>query len=228
MEPIARISTNIEGKFGIPRQSGVVQGLKGVIQFEKPYRNQDALRGLEDFSHIWLIWQFSESVLKPGEFRPLVRPPRLGGNHSMGVFATRSPFRPNSLGMTVVKIEGIDLESKGGPFIHVSGVDLMDGTPIYDIKPYIPYCDCIPDAEKGFTGEAERIPLTVEDPKNCTAVFSEENRGELLEILKNDPRPAYHNDPERIYGIIYCGKDVRFRIDGHTLTVYSVDEKGSR
>lgn len=223
MEPIGKISTNLTGKFGIPRQSGVVEGLKGIIQFEKPYRNPDALRGLEDFSHIWLLWQFSESKLKSGEFRPLVRPPKLGGNQQMGVFATRSPFRPNSIGLTVVKIDKIDLKSEGGPYIHVSGVDLMDGTPIYDIKPYIPYCDIVPNAKKGFTAKIDETPLTVKDPKNCLSVFSDENREELQDILKNDPRPAYHNNPERIYGIIYGGKNVRFKINNYTLTIYSVE-----
>ena len=223
MRPIAKIHTNLSGKFGIPRQSGVVAALKGIIQFEEPYRNPDALRGLSEFSHIWLLWRFSESIQDPDDFRPLVRPPKLGGNKQMGVFATRSPFRPNSIGMTVCKIDKIDLESEGGPFIHVSGIDLMDGTPILDIKPYVPYSDIVPDALQGFTKKIDETPLKVLDPKNKLSIFNEENRNELKAILTNDPRPGYQEDTDRIYGIIYLNKNVRFKIKNHTLTIYDIE-----
>lgn len=191
MDQIAHIETNLSGKFGVPRQSGVISTLTGRIVFEPDYRNPEALRGLETFSHIWLIWQFSEAV-RPGEKPPVtVRPPRLGGNTRMGVFATRSPFRPNNLGLTVVKVESIDLDTPDGPVITVSGVDLMDGTPIFDIKPYLPYADAVPDATGGYTDTLPDLELTVDFPEELLKKIPAANQAELIGILKHDPRPQY-------------------------------------
>ena len=200
---IARIQTDFPAKFGIPRQSGMVEELKGKIVFDPEYRNPEAVRGLEGFSHIWLIWEFSEA--KRDEWSPTVRPPRLGGNVRKGVFATRSPFRPNPIGLSAVKLCKVEIDAIMGPVLHVSGADLMDGTPIYDIKPYIPFADSYPVASSGFINEVDR--------NNLKIIFPDE----LL-----DPRPSYQNDAERIYGLSFAGFDVRFKVENELLTVCGV------
>lgn len=216
MKIIARISTPFKTKFGIPRQSGVTPDVKGEIMFEPDYREIEAVRGLEGFSHIWLIWCFSESV--SDKWSPTVRPPRLGGNVRMGVFATRSPFRPNPIGLSSVVLERIEYTDDRGPVLHVRGADLMDGTPIFDIKPYVAYADSHPDASGGFTDTAEFKKLCVEIGDGVTPPLSEG----LIEVLENDPRPRYHDDPERVYGMEYDGREVKFRVRGDTLTVIEI------
>lgn len=216
MKIIARISTPFKTKFGIPRQSGVTPDVKGEIMFEPDYREIEAVRGLEGFSHIWLIWCFSESV--SDKWSPTVRPPRLGGNVRMGVFATRSPFRPNPIGLSSVVLERIEYTDDRGPVLHVRGADLMDGTPIFDIKPYVAYADSHPDASGGFTDTAEFKKLCVELGDGVTPPLYEG----LIEVLENDPRPRYHDDPERVYGMEYDGREVKFRVRGDTLTVIEI------
>lgn len=216
MKIIARISTPFKTKFGIPRQSGVAPDVKGEIVFEPDYREIEAVRGLEGFSHIWLIWCFSESV--SDKWSPTVRPPRLGGNVRMGVFATRSPFRPNPIGLSSVVLERIEYTDDCGPVLHVRGADLMDGTPIFDIKPYVAYADSHPGASGGFTDTAEFKKLRVELGDGVTPPLSEG----LIEVLENDPRPRYHDDPERVYGMEYDGREVKFRVRGDTLTVIEI------
>lgn len=216
MKIIARISTPFKTKFGIPRQSGVTPDVKGEIMFEPDYREIEAVRGLEGFSHIWLIWCFSESV--SDKWSPTVRPPRLGGNVRMGVFATRSPFRPNPIGLSSVVLERIEYTDDRGPVLHVRGADLTDGTPIFDIKPYVAYADSHPDASGGFTDTAEFKKLCVELGDGVTPPLSEG----LIEVLENDPRPRYHDDPERVYGMEYDGREVKFRVRGDTLTVIEI------
>lgn len=216
MKIIARISTPFKTKFGIPRQSGVTPDVKGEIIFEPDYREIEAVRGLEGFSHIWLIWYFSESV--SDKWSPTVRPPRLGGNVRMGVFATRSPFRPNPIGLSSVVLERIEYTDDRGPVLHVRGADLMDGTPIFDIKPYVAYADSHPDASGGFTDKTEFKKLCVELGDGVTPPLSEG----LIEVLENDPRPRYHDDPERVYGMEYDGREVKFRVRGDTLTVIEI------
>lgn len=216
MKIIARISTPFKTKFGIPRQSGVTPDVKGEIMFEPDYREIEAVRGLEGFSHIWLIWCFSESV--SDKWSPTVRPPRLGGNVRMGVFATRSPFRPNPIGLSSVVLERIEYTDDRGPVLHVRGADLMDGTPIFDIKPYVAYADSHPDASGGFTDTAKFKKLCVELGDGVTPPLSEG----LIEVLENDPRPRYHDDPERVYGMEYDGREVKFRVRGDTLTVIEI------
>ena len=210
MQPIASIRTGFPTKFGVPRQSGLVPELKGTIVFNPEYRNPDALRGLEGFSHIWLIWEFSETVR--GDWSPTVRPPRLGGNTRLGVFATRSPFRPNPIGLSCVKLESVELSTPDGPVLHVSGADLMDGTPIYDIKPYIPYTDCIPDATSGFTGSVSMHRLNVIIPEQLQAKIKPETLSALRGILAEDPRPRYQDDPDREYGFDFDGYSVKFKV----------------
>ena len=220
LKVIAHIHTAFPTKFGIPRQSGLVDSLRGEIVFTPEYRNPDALRGLEAFSHIWLVWQFSGAVRDT--WSPTVRPPRLGGNTRMGVFATRSPFRPNPLGLSSVQLEKIELRPDTGPVLIVRGADLMDGTPIYDIKPYIPYADCHPDAAEGFTGQTQLHHLNVEcDPALWARVPAAEQEG-LRGVLAHDPRPSYQHDPERVYGMEFAGLEVHFRVDGETLTVTDI------
>ena len=225
IEPIARITTDFSEKFGLPRQSGLVKSLKGIIAFEPKYSNADALRGLEGFSHLWIIWGFSESVGK--EWFPTVRPPRLGGNIKMGVFATRSPFRPNSLALSVVKIEKIDLQAVNGPLIFVSGVDMKSGSPIFDIKPYIPYADSLPDAKGGFTDSFENKRLEVEFPEHLLSLFPEYKQQVMLDVLSLDPRPSYQDDPDRIYGIAFAGFDVRFTVKEKKVVVVEVNKTGN-
>ncbi len=217
---IARIKSDFPTKFGIPRQSGLVPSLRATVIFEPEFRNADALRGLEDYTHLWLIWQFSEAVRT--DWSPTVRPPRLGGNTRMGVFATRSPFRPNALGLSSVKLEGIEQTDEFGTVIHVSGADLMDGTPIFDIKPYIPYADCHPDATGGFTDAADDFLLEVKFPSSLLEHIPEEKRQALQDVLSHDPRPSYQRDPERIYGLSFAGFDIRFSVKDNILTVQNV------
>ncbi len=217
---IARMHSDFPTKFGIPRQPSLVEGLRSTIVFEPGFRNPDTLRGIEGFSHLWIIWQFSEAVRK--DWSPTVRPPRLGGNTRMGVFATRSPFRPNSLGLSCVKLEGVEYDTKDGPVIHVSGADLMDGTPIFDIKPYIPYADAHPDALGGFTDTAEDFLLNVEFPEDLLSLLPEEKRQAAIGVLSHDPRPSYQRKPERVYGLPFAGFDIRFRVVEDTLTVCEV------
>ena len=221
MRVIARIHNDFNEKFGIPRQSGLVPELKASIVFESEYRNPDALRGLEGFSHIWLIWQFSEAVRD--DWSPTVRPPRLGGNTRMGVFATRSPFRPNAIGLSVVKLEEIRDDAALGTVLIVSGADLMDGTPIFDIKPYIPYADCIPDAIGGFASAPAAASLEVILPEHLAEKLNADKREALIGVLAQDPRPRYQNDPERVYGFKFAGFEVRFTVRDQTLTVCSIE-----
>ena len=221
MKVIARIRSDFPTKFGIPRQSGLVDELEATIVFEPEYQNPDALRGLEDFSHLWLIWQFSEAIRE--DWSPTVRPPRLGGNIRMGVFATRSPFRPNPVGLSSVRILGIEQTESHGSVIRVAGADLMDGTPIFDIKPYIPYCDCHPDALGGFTQNADDFLLDVAIDDELKAKISENKLQSLLGVLSHDPRPSYQKDPDRIYGLNFAGYDVRFTVRDKVLTVCEIN-----
>ena len=220
IKTIARIESDFPEKFGIPRQSGLLRTLKSTIRFEKEFRNADALRGLEGFSHLWILWIFSENVRET--WKPTVRPPRLGGNKRLGVFATRSSFRPNPIAMSCVKIEEIRTEGKNGPEIVVSGADLMDGTPIVDIKPYLPYTDSIADATSGFAiGEPERS-LHVEITAEQLSAFPQAKREALVDLLAQDPRPHYQDDPERTYGFAFAGREIKFKVAGDTLTVIQV------
>lgn len=222
MNIIAHIHTDFPSKFGIPRQSGLVRGLTGRIVFEPEYRNPEAVRGLEEFSHIWLIWEFSEA--KREHWSATVKPPRLGGKKRMGVFATRSPFRPNNIGLSSVRLERIEQDEKDGPVLWVSGVDLLDNTPIYDIKPYIPLADCHPEATEGYTRETKLHELQVNFPEELLYRYPEEKREAILGVLAQDPRPTYFQDPERIYGVPFAGYDVKFKVDGDVLTVCDVVE----
>ena len=221
LQIIARIRSPFGGKFGIPRQSGVVEELQATVVFEPAFRNPDAVRGLEGFSHVWLIWQFSENVRDT--WSPTVRPPRLGGNERMGVFATRSPFRPNAIGLSSVRLERIDFDRELGPVLHVSGADLMDGTPIFDIKPYLPYTDSHPEATGGFTDGAAMERLTVDCPAELLERVAPEQRPGLLGVLASDPRPRYQDDPKRVYGLTFAGRNVKFTVDGGRLTVLEVE-----
>ena len=216
---IATLHTELPTKFGVPRQSGLVPALRGTVVFAPEYRDPEALRGLEGFSHLWLLWQFSGAVRE--DWSPTVRPPRLGGNARLGVFATRSPFRPNPIGLSCVKLEEIKKHPADGTVLIVSGVDLMDGTPIYDIKPYLPYADCVPDASGGFAA-APPEPLTVHIPEALLEQIPAELREALVGVLAQDPRPHYQNDPARIYGLRFSDRDVGFRVEGGVLTVCSI------
>lgn len=217
---IAHIRTDFPSKFGIPRQSGLIDTLKATIIFEPEYRNPDALRGLEEFSHIWLLWEFSEALRDT--WSPMVKPPRLGGNTRMGVFATRSPYRPNSIGLSSVRLERIELYTDLGPILHVTGADLMDNTPIYDIKPYLPFTDSRPEAVGGFADPVKDYALKVEFPEELLCLIPEERRDAILGVLACDPRPSYQKDPERIYGVEFAGFDVRFTVHEAALTVCEV------
>lgn len=223
MEIIATIRSDFPTKFGIPRQSGLVEELRATVVFEPEYRSPDALRGLEDFSHLWLIWQFSEAVRD--KWSPTVRPPRLGGNQRLGVFATRSPFRPNPIGLSCVRLAGIDLHTPEGPVITVAGADLMDGTPIYDIKPYLPYADCRPEALGGFAPAPAGARLAVDIPPELLERVPEDKRAALAGVLSQDPRPSYQHDPERVYGMAFAGLEVRFQVQGDRLRVVSVERE---
>lgn len=218
---IARMRSDFPTKFGIPRQSGLVDTLRSTIVFEPEFRNSDALRGIEEFSHLWLIWQFSEAVRK--DWSPTVRPPRLGGNTRMGVFATRSPFRPNNLGLSCVRLLGVEDTQEFGTVPHVGGADLMDGTPIFDIKPYIPYSDARPEASGGFTDRAGDFLLNVTFPDKLLELLPENKRNAAIGVLSHDPRPSYQSDPERIYGMSFAGCNIRFKVAGTDLTVIDVE-----
>lgn len=220
IKPIAYMHSDFGTKFGIPRQSGLVEELRSIIVFEPEFRNDDALRGIEDFSHLWIIWQFSEAVRE--EWSPTVRPPRLGGNTRMGVFATRSPFRPNNLGLSCVKLLGVEHTAEYGTVVHVGGADLMDGTPIFDIKPYIPYSDSQPDAAGGFTSGADEYLLDVIFPDDLLQKLPENKREAAVGVLSHDPRPSYQRKLGRIYGLTFAGYDIRFSVDESTLTVVEV------
>ena len=218
---IAKMKSDFPSKFGIPRQSGLVEALQSTIVFEPEFRNPDALRGIEGYSHLWLIWQFSEAVRS--DWSPTVRPPRLGGNTRMGVFATRSPFRPNALGLSSVKLLGVEQTVEYGTVLHVAGADLMDGTPIFDIKPYIPYGDCHPDAAGGFTDTADNFLLNVDFPPSLLQKLPENKREAAIGVLCHDPRPSYQRNADRVYGLPFAGFDIHFRVKGTTLTVTEIE-----
>ena len=223
---IAHIRSDFSTKFGIPRQSGLVEELEAAVVFEPEYRNEAALRGLEGFSHLWLIWEFSQA--KRESWSPTVRPPRLGGNRRLGVFATRSPFRPNPIGLSCVRLLGVDLHTPDGPVIRVAGADLMDGTPIYDVKPYLPYADCKPEALGGFAAQPKQASLTVDFPEELLALVPERKRQALRGVLAQDPRPSYQEDPQRVYGMAFGGLEVKFRVEGERLTVCQVEPAPER
>jgi len=214
---IAHIRSDFPDKFGIPRQSGLVDSLQSRVVFEPEYRRAEAVRGLEEFTHIWLIWQFSRAVRDT--WSPTVRPPRLGGNRRWGVFASRSPFRPNALGLSAVRLERVELHPALGPVLHVAGADLMDGTPVYDIKPYLPYADAHPEASGGFTDRVERRRLAVDCPAELLERVPEGKRAALLGVLAEDPRPSYQSSPSRVYGMCFAGMEVRFTVDNGRLAV---------
>ena len=220
MKPIAYVETDFSERFGIPRQSGIVPGLRGRVVFLPSYRNPDALRGIEGFSHLWLLWEFSET--KSEKFSPTVRPPRLGGNTRMGVFATRSPYRPNPIGLSCVRLLSVEHEGSDAPTLIVEGADLLNGTPIYDIKPYLPYVDSHPEATAGFAGEVEADRLTVVFPDHLLMLLPPHLRESAPLLLRHDPRPSYQDDPGRTYGMPYGGFDIRFYVVGGTLTVTDI------
>lgn len=220
MHAIARMRSDFSAKFGIPRQSGLVEALRSTIVFEPEFRNADALRGIEDFSHLWIIWQFSEAVRQG--WAPTVRPPRLGGNTRMGVFATRSPFRPNNLGLSCVKLLGVEQTAAYGIVLHVGGADLLDGTPIFDIKPYVPYADCHPEASGGFTDTAGEYLLKVDFPAGLLEILPPEKREAAIGVLSHDPRPSYQRKAGRVYGLTFAGFDIRFTVEGDVLSVQDV------
>ena len=220
MKIIGRVMTGFAEKFGVPRQSGIVNTRAKII-FEPEYRNPDAFRGIEGYSHLWVVWMFSEAVRE--KWSPTVRPPRLGGNKRVGVFATRSPFRPNPIGLSSVKLERLELSREYGPVLHISGADMVNGTPVFDIKPYLAYTDSHPEALGGFTDSVARETLSVVFPEELRAKLTEEDAAELTAILAHDPRPSYQNDPERVYGMDYGGVSVRFSVDGRVLTVRGLD-----
>ena len=222
MNIIARIETDFPEKFGIPRQSGLLETAKGVIVFEPAYRNPDALKGIAGYDYLWLLWQF-EGVDRE-TWSPMVRPPRLGGNEYVGVFATRSPFRPNSIGLSSVKLEEVIWDTERGPVLVVSGVDMRHNTPIYDIKPYLSYTDAHPDARGGFAGEVLDYKLQVKFPTEFMQKIPEDRREEIIKLLEQDPRPSYHNDPDRVYGVRYAKWDVKFKVKEDVLTVVGIEE----
>ena len=220
MKKIAWIETDFREKFGIPRQAGLVRDLRGRIVFEPEYRDPNAFKGLDEYSHIWLLWEFSEAIRDT--WSPTVLPPRLGGKTHMGVFATRSPFRPNPIGLSCVKLEKVDMDPKDGPVLYVSGADLMNGTPIYDIKPYLAYTDSHPEAVCGFADKVKAYELKVEFPEEFLLQIPEEHRPAAIALLAQDPRPSYQNDPDRRYGMAYAGYDIRFHVRDDVLTVCEV------
>ena len=222
IRPIARYEGELPEKFGLPRQAGVVPALEGRVVFEPAYRDPEALRGIEGFSHLWLIWQFSENLRQAGDWSPTVRPPRLGGNVRMGVFATRAPFRPNALGLSCVRLLGIEKDAERGTVLRVGGADLMDGTPIFDVKPYVPYADARPEALSGFAPDAGETLEVVFLPGTEEKIPAEK-REALRGVLANDPRPRYQNDPARVYGLRFGEQNVKFTVDGNTLTVRGVE-----
>lgn len=221
IEPIAYFRSPFATKFGVPKQSGLVENLMGTIEFVPQYRNADALRGMEDFDYLWLIWEFSAN--RHAATSPVVRPPLLGGNRKVGVFASRSPFRPNRLGLSSVRISEIEIDATRGPLIHVLGADLMDGTPIYDIKPYVVYADSHPEARSGFVDKNAIRWLEVVVPDVVAARYSSDELAALRKVLSLDPRPHYQDNPEKVYGMMYAGHDVKFRVEGDVLTVVEVE-----
>ena len=221
MKPIAHIRTEFSSKFGVPRQAGLVEELRASVVFEPEYRVADAFRGIDGFSHLWLIWEFSQA--KRENWSPTVRPPRLGGNTRLGVFATRSPFRPNPIGLSCVRLLGVELDGPDGPVLHVAGADLADRTPIYDVKPYLPYADCRPEATGGFAAEAPAETLAVSVPDELILKLPEDRRAALLHVLALDPRPSYQDDPDRVYGFGFAGSEVRFSVRDGTLTVLDIE-----
>lgn len=221
IEPIAYFRSPFATKFGVPKQSGLVENLMGTIEFVPQYRNADALRGMEEFDYLWLIWEFSAN--RHAATSPVVRPPLLGGNRKVGVFASRSPFRPNRLGLSSVRISEIEIDATRGPLIHVLGADLMDGTPIYDIKPYVVYADSHPDVRSGFVDKNAIRWLEVVVPDAVAARYSSDELAALRKVLSLDPRPHYQDNPEKVYGMMYAGKDVKFRVEGDVLTVVEVE-----
>lgn len=225
LQVIARVHSDFPEKFGIPRQSGLVDSLTAMVVFEPKFRNPDALRGLSDFSHIWLLWGFSANPQRSdcsGSWSPTVRPPRLGGNKRMGVFATRSPFRPNPIGLSAVRLDRVELHSEFGPVLHITGADLMNNTPVYDIKPYLPLADCHPEASSGFAAEPSFRRLRVDAPKPLLALIPEGKREALLEVLAQDPRPAYQDDSARQYGLLFAGFNIHFTVENGVLTVREI------
>ena len=220
IQAIAHMKSDFPTKFGIPRQSGLVEALRSTIVFEPEFRNPDALRGIEGFSHLWLIWQFSQAVRQ--DWSPTVRPPRLGGNVRMGVFSTRSPFRPNSLGLSCVRLLEVEETREFGTVLHVGGADLMDGTPIFDIKPYIPYGDAHPEAAGGFTDHAGDYLLKVDFPNDLLNRVPSDKHQALLGVLSHDPRPSYQRNPDRVYGLTFAGCNIRFTVKDGTLTVTEI------
>lgn len=222
IKPIARIYTDFSEKFGVPRQAGLAPSLTGKIVFEPEYKNVRAVKELDGFSHIWLIWEFSQC--SDSKFSPTVRPPRLGGNRRVGVFASRSPFRPNRLGLSCVKIEKIETGGENAPIITVSGVDMTDGTPIYDIKPYIPIVDCIPTASEGYTAQTKKYKISVNCDEKLLSIIPENKRQALLELLSNDPRPAYNDEEGKEYGVTFAGFNIRFKYENNGLSVTQIKE----
>lgn len=222
IKPIARIYTDFSEKFGVPRQAGLAPSLTGKIVFEPEYRNVRAVKELDGFSHIWLIWEFPQC--SDSKFSPTVRPPRLGGNRRVGVFASRSPFRPNRLGLSCVKIEKIETGGENAPIITVSGVDMTDGTPIYDIKPYIPIADCIPTASEGYTAQTKKYKISVNCDEKLLSIIPENKRQALLELLSNDPRPAYNDEEGKEYGVTFAGFNIRFKYENNGLSVTQIKE----
>ena len=218
---IARMHSDFDQKFGIPRQSGLVEELESTIVFEPEFRNPDALRGLEGFSHLWIVWEFSKA--RRETWSPTVRPPRLGGNQRLGVFATRSPFRPNPIGLSCVKLVGVEQTAEFGPVIRVAGADLLNGTPIYDIKPSLPYADCKPEAVGGFASAPKEATLTVHIPEEIVEKIPAEKLEAVCGVLAQDPRPSYQDDPERVYGMRFGGLEIKFKVDGENLTVCGVE-----
>lgn len=221
IEPIAYFRSPFATKFGVPKQSGLVENLMGTIEFVPQHRNVDALRGMDDFDYLWLIWEFSAN--RHAATSPVVRPPLLGGNRKVGVFASRSPFRPNRLGLSSVRISEIEIDATRGPLIHVLGADLMDGTPIYDIKPYVVYADSHPEARSGFVDKNAIRWLEVVVPDAVASRYSSDELAALRKVLSLDPRPHYQDNPEKVYGMMYAGKDVKFRVEGDVLTVVEVE-----
>lgn len=226
IKQIATIHSDFPSKFGIPRQSGLVKELKATIRFEPEYQDANAVRGLEGFTHLWLIWQFSESIRS--NWSPTVKPPRLGGNERMGVFATRSPFRPNPLGLSLVQLESIEFTKKDGPVLHILGADLLDGTPIYDIKPYLKYVDCQPEATSGFAEQYRDYKLEVNLPEEFRKLIPSEKLEALLQVLAQDPRPSYQEDANRIYGMEFADLEVKFTVQDRCLTVYSIEQRSTK
>ena len=224
IRPVARLRCDLPEKFGLPRQAGIVEELEGLVVFEPEFRNPEALRGIEGFSHLWLIWQFSRNLRE--DWSPTVRPPRLGGNIRMGVFATRSPFRPNALGLSCVRLLGVEKREGLGTVLRVAGADLMDGTPIFDIKPYLPYADCRKDAAGGFAPDSGGTLAVIYGPGLAERLPSEK-RAALTGILANDPRPRYQEDPERLYGLRFAGKNVKFRVSEGVMTVTEIEDEKS-